>query len=45
MNITEFSNANGKDAVSILGFTEGQTEAYKGLLDFIHADQPKGLGK
>ena len=38
MNITEFSNANGKDAVSILGFTEGQQKAYKGLLDFIHAD-------
>ena len=29
MNITEFSNANGKDAVSILGFTKGQQEAYK----------------
>lgn len=38
MNITDFSNANGKDAVSILGFTKGQLEAYKGLLDFIHAD-------
>ena len=38
MNITEFSNANGKDAVSILGFTKGQQEAYKGLLDFIHSE-------
>lgn len=38
MNITEFSNANGKDAVSILGFTKGQQEAYKGLLDFIHKE-------
>lgn len=38
MNITNFSNANGKDAVSILGFTEGQLKAYKGLLDFIHSD-------
>ena len=38
MNITGFSNANGKDAVSILGFTEGQLKAYKGLLDFIHSD-------
>lgn len=38
MNITDFSNANSKDAVSILGFTKGQLEAYKGLLNFIHAD-------
>lgn len=38
MNITEFSNANGKDAVSILGFTKGQLDAYKGLLDFIQSD-------
>ena len=38
MNITNFNNANGKDAVSILGFTEGQLKAYKGLLDFIHSD-------
>ena len=38
MNITEFSNANSKDAVSILGFTKGQYDAYKGLLEFIHSD-------
>lgn len=38
MNITGFSNANGKDAVSTLGFTKGQQEAYKGLLEFIHSD-------
>lgn len=38
MNITEFSSANGKDAVSTLGFTKGQQEAYKGLLEFIHSD-------
>lgn len=37
MNITEFSNANTKDAVSILGFTKGQLEAYKGLIEFINS--------
>lgn len=38
MNITEFSNANGKDAMSILGFTKGQIKAYEGLIDFINKD-------
>lgn len=38
MNITEFSNANSKDSVSILGFTKGQFEAYNGLIDFIHSE-------
>lgn len=38
MNITQFSSANSKNAVSTLGFTKGQQEAYKGLLEFIHSD-------
>lgn len=38
MNITEFSNANGKDAMSVLGFTKGQIKAYEGLIDFINKD-------
>lgn len=32
------SVANGKDAVSILGFTEDQLKAYNELLDFINKD-------
>lgn len=38
MNVTEFSSANGKDAVSILGFTKDQHKAYEGLLKFIEDD-------
>lgn len=37
MNVT-MSVANGKDAVSILGFTEDQLKAYNELLDFINKD-------
>lgn len=36
MNITEFSSANGKDAVSILNFTDDQKKAYLNLIDFIN---------
>lgn len=36
MNITEISKANGKDAVSIQGFTNDQLNAYKTLIDFIN---------
>lgn len=35
------SVANGKDAVSILGFTEDQLKAYNELLDFINKDYNK----
>lgn len=38
MNITEFSTANGKDPVSILGFTKGQLKAYEGIIDFINSE-------
>lgn len=38
MNITNMSVANGKDAVSILGFTQDQLNAYNELLDFINKD-------
>lgn len=38
MNITGFSNANGKDAVSILGFTDDQKKAYLNLINFINSD-------
>ena len=38
MNITEFSNANGKDAVSILNFTDDQKKAYLELISFINDD-------
>lgn len=36
MNITEFSKANGKDAVSILNFTDDQLKAYNSLIKFIN---------
>lgn len=38
MNITNMSVANGKDAISILGFTQDQLNAYNELLDFINKD-------
>ena len=38
MNITEFSKANGKDAISILDFTDGQLKAYRGLIEFINSE-------
>lgn len=38
MNITNMSVANGKDAASILGFTQDQLNAYNELLDFINKD-------
>ena len=36
--ITEFSTANGKDPVSILGFTDDQQVAYKELISFINGE-------
>ncbi|AXF52209.1 MAG: AAA domain protein [crAssphage sp. isolate ctcc615] len=36
MNITSTSQANGKDPVSILGFTDDQRNAYSSLIDFIN---------
>lgn len=38
MNITNMSVANRKDAISILGFTQDQLNAYNELLDFINKD-------
>ena len=35
MNITQISQANGKDPVSTLGFTDDQRNAYNGLIEFI----------
>lgn len=37
MNITSISQANGKDAVSVIGFTDDQMSAYKALIDFINS--------
>lgn len=36
MNITQISQANGKDSVSIQGFTKDQATAYKNLIEFIN---------
>ena len=36
MNITQISQANGKDPVSTLGFTDDQRNAYTGLIEFIN---------
>ena len=33
MNITQISQANGKDPVSTLGFTDDQRNAYNGLIE------------
>ena len=38
MNVTKFSQANSRDSVSTLGFTEDQQKAYFDLIDFIAAD-------
>lgn len=38
MNITSMSQANGKDAVSIAGFTNDQKKAYDDLIKFINDD-------
>ena len=37
MNITQISQANGKDPVSTLGFTNDQQNAYAGLIEFINS--------
>ena len=37
MNITSISQANGKDPVSIMGFTDDQRKAYKSLIEFINS--------
>ena len=37
MNVTPISLANGKDAVSLLGFTNDQLNAYKSLIEFINS--------
>lgn len=42
MNITEVSQANGKDPVSILGFTNDQMKAYEALIEFINAPYVPG---
>lgn len=36
MNVTSISQANGKDPVSILGFTNDQRKAYDNLIEFIN---------
>ena len=36
MNITSISQANGKDAVNIAGFTNDQMKAYHALIEFIN---------
>lgn len=36
MNITKISQANGKDAVSLSGFTDDQLKAYSSLIEFIN---------
>ena len=38
MNITKFSQANSRDSISTLGFTEDQQKAYNELIDFIASD-------
>ena len=37
INIKPTSMANGKDAVSILGFTDDQQKAYNELIEFINS--------
>lgn len=37
MNITSISQANGKDSVSIFGFTDDQQKAYSSLIEFINS--------
>lgn len=37
MNVTPISLANGKDAVSLLGFTKDQLTAYETLIEFINS--------
>lgn len=37
MNISTISQANGKDPISISGFTDDQKRAYNNLIDFINA--------
>lgn len=37
MNITSISQANGKDPVSIMGFTDDQRKAYESLIEFINS--------
>ena len=37
MNITQISQANSKDSVSLLGFTNDQLNAYNSLIEFINA--------
>lgn len=37
MNVTNISQANGKDSVSTLGFTNDQRKAYDELIEFINA--------
>lgn len=41
MNITDITKANGKDSISILGFTDDQAKAYAGLIEFINAPYNK----
>lgn len=41
MNITQVSQANGKDPVSTLGFTDDQVAAYRGLINFIETPYNK----
>lgn len=37
MNVTQISQANGKDSVSTLGFTDDQMKAYTEIISFINA--------
>ena len=37
MNINQISQANGKDSISIIGFTDDQRKAYNNLIEFINA--------
>lgn len=41
MNITSVSQANGKDAISIAGFTNDQLNAYNDLIEFINSPYNK----
>lgn len=36
MNINQISQANGKDSISIIGFTDDQRKAYNNLIEFIN---------
>lgn len=38
MNITSVSQANGKDLVNLMGFTNDQLKAYESLIEFINAE-------